>query len=47
LPPKAIAEDALAAQTGTLDKLGQLPGPELDDLRELGSLEQTAAAMLG
>jgi len=47
LPPKVVAEDALAAQTAILDMLGQLPTDAFDQLRELGSVEQTASLTLG
>jgi hypothetical protein len=47
LPPKVVAEDALAAQSAILDALGRLPAGALDQLRELGSIEQTASSALG
>jgi hypothetical protein len=47
LPPKVVAEDALAAQSAILDALGQLPPGALDQPRELGSVEQTASSALG
>ena len=47
LPPKVIAGDALAAQSAILDALGQLPADAFDQLRELGSVEQTASSALG
>jgi hypothetical protein len=47
LPPRVVAEDALAAQSAILDALGQLPAGALDQLRELGSVEQTASSALG
>jgi hypothetical protein len=46
LPPKNVAEDALAAQTAILDALGQLEPAALDHLRELGAIDQTAASTL-
>jgi hypothetical protein len=46
LPPKVVAEDALAAQSAILDALDQLPADVLDQLRELGSVEQTASSAL-
>jgi len=47
LPPKVIAEDALAAQTAILNALAQLEATALDQLREIGAVEQTASSTLG
>jgi hypothetical protein len=47
LPPKVIAEDALAAQTAILNALAQLEPTALDQLREIGAVEQTASSTLG
>src|SRR5450759_5208406 len=47
LPPKVIAEAALAAQTAILNALAQLEGTALDRLREIGAVEQTASSTLG
>ena len=47
LAPKVVADDVLAAQTAILDALGQLPAEHLDQLRELGAVEQTASSTLG
>jgi uncharacterized Zn finger protein (UPF0148 family) len=46
LPPKNVAEDALAAQTAILNALGQLEPAALDHLRELGAVDQTASSAL-
>jgi hypothetical protein len=47
LAPKVIAEDALAAQTAILNALAQLEATALDQLREIGAVEQTASSTLG
>ena len=47
LPARVVAEDALAAQVAVIEALGQLPVDALDQLRELGSVEQTASSTLG
>ncbi len=47
LTPKVVAEDVLAAQAAILNALDQLPAEALDELRELGSVEQTASSTLG
>jgi uncharacterized Zn finger protein (UPF0148 family) len=46
LPPKSVAEDALAAQSAILDALGQLEPAALDHLRELGAVDQTASSTI-
>lgn len=46
LPPRVVADDALDAQEAALAALRQVPGAVLDQLREAGSLERTAAGAL-
>jgi hypothetical protein len=45
-PPKVVATDALDAQDAVLSVVDHVPAPVLDQLREAGALEKTAAGVL-
>ena len=47
IPPKVVAEDAIEAQDTILDLFDHLPAQTLEQLREAGALERTAASTLG
>ena len=46
-PPKVVAEDAIEAQDTILDLFDHVPAQTLEQLREAGALERTAASTLG
>lgn len=47
LPPKVVAQDALEAQDAVLDIFDHIPAEVLQQLREAGAVERTAASSLG